>query len=216
MLRVGLTGELGSGKSTVAAMLSKRGAIVLSSDEMGSAMMQPGQPVFQAIVRQFGPAVVNSDGTLNRSTLAALAFDPSNPRVEELNAIVHPAVLTAQAARAAEISKAHPHAILVVESALIFATRHATGRGWAERFDCIALVTAPEEQKIERFVRRAQKCPAEEASLRADAARRLAAQRAAIPPDLPCYSIVNGGSLADLERHVERLWKSLVEIEATR
>src|SRR5579875_3265000 len=97
MMRVGLTGELGSGKSTVASMLAARGALVLSSDEMGRAMMQPGHAVFAQIVQRFGPEVLAADGSLNRSALAAIAFDPSKPRIEELNAIVHPAVIAEQA-----------------------------------------------------------------------------------------------------------------------
>src|SRR5579875_2821849 len=139
MLRVGLTGELGSGKSTVAQMLAQRGAIVLSSDEMGRAMMQPGQPAFAQILRRFGLSVLSRDGTLNRSALAKLAFDPQHPRVEELNAIIHPAVIAAQAEKISELERTNPHAIVVIESALIFSTKHAPGRGWAERFDCIVL-----------------------------------------------------------------------------
>ncbi len=91
MLRVGLTGELGSGKSTVARMLAERGAVVLSSDEMGRALMQPGQPVYAQIVATFGNEVIAADGSLDRKKLAALAFDAKQPRVEELNALVHPA-----------------------------------------------------------------------------------------------------------------------------
>ena len=96
MLRVGLTGDLGSGKSTVAGMLAARGAVVLSSDEAARAMMQPGEAVYAAIVREFGPEVVAADGTLDRRRLAEIAFDTAAPRVEALNAIVHPAVLAAQ------------------------------------------------------------------------------------------------------------------------
>ena len=90
MLRVGLTGELGSGKSTVAHLLGQYGAVVLSSDEMGRALMQPGAPVFAAIADAFGPGVLASDGTLDRKALAALAFAPKHPRVEELNCLIHP------------------------------------------------------------------------------------------------------------------------------
>src|ERR1700760_4213343 len=111
MLRVGLTGELGSGKSTVAQMLAQHGAVVLSSDEMGRAMMQAGQPVFDKIVQRFGPTILNDDGTLNRRTLAKLAFDPHTPRIEELNAIIHPAVISGQAEKVTEIGRTKPHPI---------------------------------------------------------------------------------------------------------
>src|ERR1700749_2560418 len=94
MLRVGLTGGLGSGKSTVAAMLSELGAHVIESDELGRALMEPGEPAFNEIVRAFGAEVLNADGRLNRPRLAELAF--KGGRVKELNAIVHPAVIEAQ------------------------------------------------------------------------------------------------------------------------
>ena len=80
MLRVGLTGDLGSGKSTAARMLAERGAVVLSSDEMGRALMQPGQPAYAQIVAAFGSEVVAADGSLDRAKLAALAFDAKQPQ----------------------------------------------------------------------------------------------------------------------------------------
>ena len=217
MLRVGLTGELGSGKSTVAAMLAAHGAVVLSSDEMGRAMMQPGQAVFAQIVAQFGPGILNADGTLNRHALAHLAFDPATPRIEELNAIIHPAVITAQAEKVAEIARTQPHAIVVVESALIFSTKHTPQGGWRSRFDCIILVTAPDDIKIDRFIQRATSGDApgsaNTAHLRDDARRRLEAQRSTIPADIPSYTLKNDGSLADLNQRVETLWHQLVDME---
>lgn len=213
MLRVGLTGELGSGKSTVANMLAARGAVVLSSDEMGRAMMQPGHTVFAQIVERFGPTILNADGTLNRHALAHLAFDPANPRIEELNAIIHPAVIAAQADKVAEIARAEPHAIVVVESALIFSTKHTPQGTWRSRFDCIILVTAPDDIKIDRFIQRAASGFSNQAALRDDARRRLKAQRATIPSDIPSYEIENGGSLPDLEAKVNELWVRLVAME---
>jgi len=215
MLRVGLTGELGSGKSTVAQMLAAHGAVVLSSDEMGRAMMQPGQPVFAQIVESFGPPILNADGTLNRHALAHLAFDPDNPRIEELNAIIHPAVIAAQAEKVAEIAHARPHAIIVVESALIFSTKHTPQGGWRSRFDCILLVTAPDDIKIDRFIQRSAP-GSDETHLRHDARRRLEAQRATIPTDIPSYTLENDGSLVDLKKRVETLWEQLVEMERGR
>jgi dephospho-CoA kinase len=212
MLRVGLTGELGSGKSTVAQMLAAHGAVVLSSDEMGRAMMQPGHSAFTAIVERFGPSILNPDGTLNRHALAKLAFDPDNPRIEELNAIIHPAVLAAQAEKVAEIARAQPHAIVIIESALIFSTKHTPEGSWRSRFDCIVLVTAPDDIKIDRFIQRSASGSGD-AQLRDDARRRLEAQRATIPPDIPTYALENDRSLADLQRNVDALWGRLVAAE---
>ncbi len=214
MLRVGLTGELGSGKSTVATMLAARGAVVLSSDEMGRVMMQPGHTVFAQIVGRFGPGILHPDGTLNRHALAHLAFDPKNPRIEELNAIIHPAVIAAQAGKIAELARAQPHAIVVVESALIFSTKHTPQGGWISRFDCIVLVTAPDDIKIERFIQRSAP-GSDETHLRDDARRRLEAQRATVPADIPSYTIENEGSLSELEKKITTLWSELLTLEQT-
>jgi dephospho-CoA kinase len=193
-------------------MLAAHGAVVLSSDEMGRTMMQPGHAVFAQIVEQFGPTILNPDGTLNRHALAHLAFDPKNPRIEELNAIIHPAVIAAQADKVAEIAQAQPHAIIIVESALIFSTKHTPEGSWRSRFDCVVLVTAPDDVKIDRFIQRAP-AGSDVAHLRDDARRRLEAQRATIPADIPSYTLENHGSLEDLQSNVETLWRQLVELE---
>ena len=212
MLRVGLTGDLGSGKSTVARMLAERGAVVLSSDEMGRAMMRPGEPVYAAIVERFGPEVVFPDGTLDRRELARIAF--AGKRLEELNAIVHPAVIAEQAQLIEELSRTKPDAIVVVESALIFSTRHGgAGQKWSDRFDEILLVTAPENVKIARFVERAsddRNLSSEElAALEIDARRRLKVQRSSTAQEQDCIVIRNNGDVATLEARVTDVWRAL-------
>jgi dephospho-CoA kinase len=212
MLRVGLTGDLGSGKSTVAKLLAERGAIVLSSDDMARRMMQPGQPVYTAIVNKFGRELVAADGMLDRRALAMLAF--SQGRAEELNAIVHPAVLQEQARQIEGLARQNPKAIVVVESALIFSTKHGLdGPPWRDRFDRILLVTAPETQKIERFVTRAlagrDLQPGERASLEADARRRLALQQINEEHASKCLVIPNDGGLEELKQRVDAVWSEL-------
>jgi dephospho-CoA kinase len=166
MLRVGLTGGLGSGKSTVAARLRALGADVIEADELGRAMMEPGQAVFSSIVEHFGPEVVNSDGKLDRARLAEMAF--KGGRLQELNAIIHPAVIAAQQRWMEQVFARNPAAVAVVESALIFEVeRDARARGesetilanWRRRFDRIVVVTVPDELKIARYIARA--CPDE-------------------------------------------------------
>lgn len=222
MLRVGLTGELGSGKSTVAQLLAARGAVVFSSDEMGRALMQPGQAVFDAIVARFGPTVVAGDGSLDRRELTRLAFDPEHPRVDELNAIVHPAVLAEQARLIAELARTQPHAIAVVESALIFSARDGV-HAWRDRFDAIVLVVAPERVKLARFVARSaqarglppeQLTQDERAELEADARARLDRQRLTPQQQGECYLLVNEADLATLESRVDTLWATLLRLEA--
>ncbi|MBW4039606.1 MAG: dephospho-CoA kinase [Acidobacteria bacterium] len=217
MLRIGLTGDLGSGKSTVARMLAERGAVVLSSDEIGRALMQPGEAVYAEIVAAFGEAIVAAGGQIDRRRLARLAFDPVAPRVEELNAIVHPAVLAAQAKEFEEIGRTRPDTIAVVESALIFSTLETTGVHWSRRFDCIVLVEAPESVKIARFVERVaagRPMSAEAvAATEADARQRLAVQHAtAYAAD--CMVVHNDGDVEQLEAQVDAVWQQLKQFEA--
>lgn len=219
MLRIGLTGDLGSGKSTVARVLGELGAIVFSSDEMGRTLMQPGNHVYSEIAQKFGPTVVAADGTLSRNELAKLAF--AQGRVEELNDIVHPAVIKEQARRIAELSKTQPHAITVVESALIFTTKsEEDDRPWRKRFDKIILVTAPETLKISRFIQRMAAGRAldmgERAMLERDARNRLALQAPNDRYASECIVIRNDGFLADLEKQVGEVWTELKQLELQR
>jgi dephospho-CoA kinase len=227
MLRVGLTGGLGSGKSTAARLFAAHGAHVFQSDDIGRELMEPGQAVYAAIVDHFGKAVVLPDGRLDRGALAKIAF--ADERVEELNAIVHPAVIARQAELNEAIFERDPKAIVMVESALIFETNYGetnygetkdagtrTGKGarWSSRFDRIILVTAPEEVKIARFVARSATAEtmteARRAELEAEARRRLAQQ---IPDErksaLCDYVLTNGGALTELEWQVDQLWQIL-------
>ena len=153
MLRVGLTGGLSSGKSSAARRFVELGAQVLFADEIGRELMQPGQEVYARIVAQFGPAVVTADGSLDRAMLARIAF--GDGRIEELNAIVHPATIAGQTALVDAIAARDPGAVVMVESALIFETKYGGEGGWHRRFNRIILVRAPEELKIARFVARA-------------------------------------------------------------
>lgn len=217
MLRVGLTGGLGSGKSTVAAMLRELGAYVIEADELGRAQMEPGQSVYAEIVRTFGPEVVTAEGRLDRRRLAGLAFEGG--RLDELNAIIHPAVIREQQRWMDEVFARDGAAVAVVESALIFEVeRDARARGeseglladWRNRFDHIIVLTAPEEVKVARYAARvAQAGPAREAAER-DARIRLARQisdeEKAARAD---FVIENTGEVAGLRKRVESIWKRL-------
>jgi dephospho-CoA kinase len=153
MLRVGLTGGLGSGKSTVAGIFQELGAAVISADQLGRQLMQPGEPVYAAIVKAFGQGVVRSDGSLDRKALAELAFQHN--QADKLNRIVHPAVIAAEEECMQGVFATDPKRVAIVESALIFEVeKWGTAPGWAQRFDSIILVTVPDEMKIARFVAR--------------------------------------------------------------
>ncbi len=207
MPRIGLTGGLGSGKSTVAAMLAGLGAHVFSADEIGRSLMQPGQAVFAALVHHFGAGVVLTDGTLNRPKLARLAF--AEGRVEELNAIIHPATIARQDELARPLFAADPDAVVVVESALIFETLH--GGNWRQRFDRLLLITAPESLKVQRFVSRsARSGPGDPAILEAEARRRLARMIPDADKAPACdFVIANDGTLDQLQQAVDQVWPQL-------
>jgi dephospho-CoA kinase len=235
MLRVGLTGSLGSGKSTVAAMLRGLGAYVIEADALGRALMEPGQAVFNRIVERFGSEVLAPDGRLNRARLAELAF--RGGRLQELNAIVHPATIELQRQKMEEIFARDPKAVAVVESALIFEVlRDARARGESDtalanlhrRLDRVVVITAPDELKIARYAARVSQPSPERDSAReagasgdrssspgfqaaaADARIRLAHQipdaEKAAQAD---YVLENSGNLEALEAQVGELWERL-------
>jgi dephospho-CoA kinase len=218
MLRVGLTGGLGSGKSTVAAMLRELGAQVIESDALGRALMEPGQSVYDEIVRRFGPEAVNSDGRLNRARLGEMAFREG--RLQELNSIVHPPVIEAQKRWMDEIFAHDAKAVAVVESALIFeVVRDARVRGeneslladWRRRIDRIIVVTAPDALKVARYAARvAPSGAASREAIEADARQRLTHQ---IPDAEKVaqadYVVDNSGDFAALRSQVHALWPRL-------
>lgn len=217
MLRIGLTGGLGSGKSTAAAMLRELGAHVIEADELGRAIMEPGQSAYTEIVRVFGAEAVLPDGRLNRPRLAELAFQGN--RVKELNAIIHPAVIQAQRQWMDQLFTSDPAAVAVVVSALIFEVeRDARAAGdpnpiladFRNRIDRIVLVTTPDEEKIARYVARASAAGIGPDKALADARSRLAHQ---IPDSekkaRADYLLENSGDIAHLRAQVERLWPQL-------
>jgi len=215
MLRVGLTGGIGSGKSTVGNLLGEFGAEVIEADEMGRALMQPGQAVFAAIVDTFGREVVTADGQLNRTRLAEVAF--RGGRLQELNAIVHPAVIDLQRKWMEAVFARNVSAVAVVVSALIFEVeRDALLRGeeqgvladWRRRFDRIVVVTAPDDLKIQRYVDRLS--PQNRPAAEADARSRLAHQVPdAVKRSRADYVLENNGDIASLHVQIKDLWQRL-------
>jgi dephospho-CoA kinase len=217
VLRVGLTGGLGSGKSTVACYLRELGAHVIEADELGRALMEPGQAVFAAIVGHFGKDVLSGDGRLNRARLAELAFREG--RLQELNAIVHPAAIAEQRHVMTEIFRADPGAVAVVESALIFEVeRDARARGevdteladWRRRIDRIIVVIAPDEMKIARYAARISPDEGGRAGAAAQARRPLIHQ---IPDSEKAaradFVLENSGDKEALKAQVVKVWQRL-------
>jgi dephospho-CoA kinase len=205
MLRVGLTGGIASGKSVVGEMFVAQGAKLVHADQIAHELMQPGQPVYQEVVRRFGPGILNPDGSVSRPKLAEAAFGfphknvPS--RVEELNQIVHPSVLRVQEQWMEQVGRNESRVIAMVEAALILEA------GAESQFDRLIVVTCRPEQRIRRFAER-MKLDLETA--RMEVTRRMAAQ---MPDEEKVkradYVVDNSGSLDRTEKQVREVYGEL-------
>jgi dephospho-CoA kinase len=205
LLKVGLTGGIASGKSVVAEMFAGLGVQVIQADAISHRLMQPGEAVYDEVVRRFGREVLNPDGTVSRPKLAQVAFGVP-PRVEELNQIVHPAVVEEQDRWMEQVGREDRSAIAMVEAALILEA------GVADRFDCLIVVTCKPEQRAERWARRVG---ADLATARREVDRRMVAQW----PDekkveAADYVIDNSGSLDETQRQVGEIFEKLREAVA--
>ena len=193
MLRVGLTGGIGSGKSSVSRLLVEHGAVVIDADLLAREVVGAGTPGLAEIVIAFGPEMVTADGELDRSAMGKRVFGDDQAR-QRLEAIIHPRVR----ARAAEIeAAATPDAVVVHDIPLLVET------GQRDNFDVILVVDAAPDVQIERLVRERQMSE-EDARARiaaqADREQRLAAAD---------HVLSNDGSMEQLRAAVDRLWVEL-------
>ena len=147
MLRVGLTGGLACGKTFVGHALADLGCHLIEADKLGHEVMLPGAEAFDAIVSEFGAGVLDPSGQIDRRKLSALVWDHPE-RLEKLNSFVHPAVWAREQRSMAEIARADPHAIAVVEAAILVETGSYKG------FDKLIVVTCTAEQQMERALKR--------------------------------------------------------------
>ena len=203
MISAGLTGGIGSGKSTVAAMFASLGAVTIDSDEIGRNLMQPGNVVFDRIVSGFGPEIVDPSGQLDRAKLADIVFHDLD-KLKHLNAIVHAPVLREIDRQMQLHRQKGPNAIVLVESAVLFET------GQHRRFDKMIVAWCRPEQQIERF--------AAQSHLSAeDIQRRMAAQMTGEEKKrLADFVIDTSQSLEDTERQVREVFEQLRALALTQ
>ena len=198
MLKVGLTGGIAVGKSVVGEMFVRLGARLIQADQISHQLMQPGQPVHKEVVRHFGSAILNPDQTVNRPKLAEAAF---SGRIQELNQIVHPAVVKRQREWMDEIGQSDPHAIAIVEAALILEA------GFEDDFDRLIVVTCRPEQRVQRW---AQRMNLDEEKARLEVTRRMAAQ---LPDEAKIkaadYVVDNSGSLDETQKQAGEIFAKL-------
>jgi dephospho-CoA kinase len=190
-MRVGLTGGVGSGKSTVGALLAEHGATVIDADRLAREVVEPGTPGYAAVVERFGPDVV-ADGRLNRPALAAIVFADDRAR-QDLNSIVHPLIRQRTDELGAEVPAG---SVLVYDVPLLVESNLVGG------YDLVVVVEAPEDLRIERLVQRGLS--------ESDARARMAVQatdeqRRAVADEI----LRNDGTRAELAEQVDALWETL-------
>ena len=196
MLRVGLTGGIGSGKSEVSRRLRQLGAVIVDADAVAREVVEPGTPGLAAVVAAFGDGVLRSDGTLDREGLGRIVFaDPD--KLGRLNAIVHPLVGERIATQMAEVERDHPDGVVVYDVPLLVENNLQDG------YDVVLVVAASRETQLHRLVEI-------RGMTREDAEARIAAQ-APLSAKLAVADIVidNDGDLSELEEQVERAWAQL-------
>ena len=203
MLKVGLTGGIAAGKSVVGEMLVALGAHLVQADLISHQLMQPGEAVYNDVLQHFGTGILSPDGTVNRARLAGAAFGGEGrpSRIQELNQIVHPAVIKRQNEWMEDLGRREAHAVAVVEAALILEA------GATEDFDRLVVVTCRPEQRIERWARHRG---VDEETARREVTRRMAAQ---LPDEEKIkaadYVIDNSKSLDDTQMQVEKVYLRL-------
>jgi dephospho-CoA kinase len=193
VLRVGLTGGIGAGKSEVSGRLAAQGAVVVDADLIAREVVAPGTDGFAAVIETFGPDVLGSDGALDRSQLGDIVF-ADKEKLAALNAIVHPRV----GARMRELEEAAGPGSVVVHDVPLIAEN-----GLADAYDLVVVVDVPPRIQLDRLIRH-------RGMNREQARARMAAQ-ASRARRLSIADIVvdNSGSLAELDRQVGELWSEL-------
>lgn len=200
MLRVGLTGGIGCGKSVVAAMLREQGFLVLDADTLAHQLVEPGEPAYDDVLQEFGKGVCDASGKIDRAKLAAIVFaEPA--KLARLNQIVHPRVAEAQERQFTEWQRTHPRGVAVVEAALLVEA------GAHNRLDRLVVVWCRPEQQIERLRERGMS--AEEAQRRIASQMPLEEKRRLAEFQIDC-----SGTIEDTRQQVERLAAHLRQLAA--
>jgi dephospho-CoA kinase len=196
MVRVGLTGGIATGKSTVSRMLVECGAHLIDADLLAREAVAPGQPALRAIVASFGPGMLAADGTLNRERLAGIVFKDPTQRAR-LEAIIHPYVFAEEERHCWEIGEKDPHAVVVFDAALLIET------GAYKSKDRIIVVTADEQTQLARLTARN--------SLTERQARERVGAQMPLSDKIKVADYIVDGTLPreQLQKEIQRIYKEL-------
>jgi len=199
MLRVGLTGGIGSGKSEVSGRLAALGAVVIDADQAARAVVEPGTPGLDGVVEAFGSGVLRADGALDRAKLGEIVFGDDEAR-RRLNAVVHPLVHEWMLATEKVIIRASGDDVVVVHDIPLLAEG---GEERTAEFDVIIVVDVPPDLQVVRL--------AQTRGMTAEQARARMAAQASRAERLAIADIVidNSGTLADLDQRVAEVWADL-------
>ena len=196
MILIGLTGGVATGKSTVAKMFKKCGAIVIDADELAREVVRPGQPAWRDIMRRFGKSVLNSDRTINRQALGQIVFHDGT-ELRKLERIIHPRVALKQARLTRQASKTNPHVVVIYDVPLLFEA------GIDKRVNKTVVVTSDRETQIRRLKKR-------NGFTRAEALRRIHSQMPLTMKLLRADYVLDGTkSRKSLSRDVRKLFEDL-------
>jgi dephospho-CoA kinase len=193
-MKVGLTGGIGAGKSTVAALFSQKGAVVIRSDELARQVIEPQTPGFQQVIDRFGKDFVNSEGYIDRAKLAQIVFQ-DDAALKDLENIIHPLVRS----KTNQIIDQHTSETIIVNEIPLLLEKKMESL-----FDFLVIVISSEKNRLERLAQRglaAEQATARMAKQVSDEERKAAAD----------FLIVNDGNLDQLEADVEKIWQTLQE-----
>ena len=195
-MNIGLTGGIATGKSTVAKLLTDRGALLIDLDRIAREVVSPGQSALGQIVQQFGQTILQPDGTLNRKQLGKIVFaDPD--RRKQLEAITHPAIRTVMQTRMQEFEQLYPDRLTVVDVPLLYESRLAS------YFSCVVVVYVPRAEQLRRLMER-------DKLTRKESEERLAAQMDIEEKrERANYVIDNSGSFEQTRQQVNQFWQEL-------
>jgi dephospho-CoA kinase len=200
MLQVGLTGNIASGKSNAARVFTELGAHVIDADSIAHELMSPGRETYEKVVRAFGGRILNADSTINRKVLGEMVFSQEDKRLL-LNTLVHPDVRVEVERRIATDAATNPHAIIIVDAALMVET------GYYKRLHALVVVTCSPSLQLARLIHRD--------GLSVEEARaRITSQ---IPAEeklkVATYAIETSGTLRETREQIETIYRDLVRLE---